>query len=294
MARHFREMLQAQWDRELFLCVGLDSEFGKIPIHIRDKATSNRQAIVQFNRAIIDATHTVTCCYKPNIAFYEAVGTQGIEALQDTILYIQSAYPYIPVILDSKRADIGNTNSGYVTAIFDELQADATTVHPYLGQEALAPFLKRGEKGIFVLCRTSNPGAGEFQDLKVEDGLPLYQVVGMHVAQRWNANGNCGLVVGATYPKELEAVRNRVGDDLAILIPGIGKQGGDLDASVFAGMNSRGDGFIINSSSGIIFASKGREFAEAAHVEADILNTAIQKSLAKHARHLEIQTPSVA
>lgn len=216
------------------------------------------------------------CAYKPNAAFYETHGTDGIAALQRTIADIHEQAPSVPVILDAKRADIGNTNNGYVAMAFDYLQADAITVHPYFGVEALTPFLERKEKGIIVLCRTSNPGAGEFQDIMVKCPLaehdfppewPLYQHVAFQVMKHWNINGNCTLVVGATYPKELGEVRRIVGDYMPILIPGIGTQGGDVEKVVLAGKDSRGKGMIINSASGIIFASKGADYAEAARRE---------------------------
>jgi orotidine-5'-phosphate decarboxylase len=181
------------------------------------------------------------------------------------------------VILDAKRADIGTTNLGYVQAAFDIIGVDAITVHPYLGKEALAPFLARKEKGIIVLAKTSNPGAGEFQDLPVGDlQEPLYQVVARHVAQNWNANGNCALVVGATYPADLKKVRAIIGD-MPILIPGIGVQGGEIAATVAAGKDSRGWGMIINSSRGVIFASKEDDFAQAARRATKELRTEINR-----------------
>ena len=215
MARNFMEMLKAKWDERKFVCVGLDSEFGKIPESARRSGSecdvSVANTVVAFNRAIVKATKDLVCAYKPNAAFYEAHGGEGIGALQRTIADIHVIAPDVPVILDAKRADIGNTNAGYVDAAFGFLGADAITVHPYLGAEALQPFLARAEKGVIVLCRTSNPGAGEFQDLSV-NGEPLYRFVARRVASEWNKNGNCSLVVGATYPDELREVRGLVGD----------------------------------------------------------------------------------
>ena len=267
--RNFREMLEAQWSRGNFVCVGLDSEFGKIPESARRSGNecnvSIANTVVSFNRAIVEATKDLVCAYKPNAAFYEAHGDEGIGALQRTIADIHAIAPDVPVILDAKRADIGNTNAGYVDAAFGFLRADAITVHPYLGAEALHPFLARAEKGVIVLCRTSNPGAGEFQDLSV-NGEPLYYFVARRVASDWNKNGNCALVVGATYPDELRKVREIVGD-MPLLIPGIGAQGGDVKKTVLAGKNNRGQGIIINSSRNIIFASKGADFAEVARRE---------------------------
>lgn len=277
--RNFRQMLENQWSRGNFVCVGLDSEFGKIPESARKSGNecdvSVLNTVVAFNRTIVEATKDLVCAYKPNAAFYEAHGAEGIAALHRTIADIRIIAPDVPVILDAKRADIGNTNAGYVDAAFSFLQADAITVHPYLGAEALQPFLARANKGVIVLCRTSNPGAGEFQDLSV-NGEPLYRFVARRVSNEWNKNGNCALVVGATYPAELHEVRGIVGD-MPILIPGIGAQGGDVEKTVTAGKDSRGQGMIINSSRGIIFASKGADFAEAARRETNKLRDLINQ-----------------
>ncbi|MBI4114387.1 MAG: orotidine-5'-phosphate decarboxylase [Candidatus Niyogibacteria bacterium] len=275
--RNFRKMLEAQWSRGNFVCVGLDSDVWKIPTkHIQHSKYMNAGGVqVVFNRAIVEATRDLVCAYKPNIAFYEAYGCDGIEALHRTIADIHAIAPDVPVILDAKRADIGSTNAGYVDAAFGYLHADAITVHPYLGAEALQPFLARTEKGIIVLCRTSNPGAGEFQDLSV-NGEPLYRFVARRVASEWNKNKNCALVVGATYPDELREVRGLVGD-IPILIPGVGAQGGDVEKTVSAGKDSCGQGMIINSSRGIIFASKGADFAEAARHETEKLRDLINQ-----------------
>jgi len=253
------------------LCIGLDSDINKLPFHI--KGTDNPQ--YNFNKAIIEATYDLVCAYKPNSAFYEAQGEEGIRQLKQTVYFVKENYPKIPVILDAKRADIGNTNEGYVKFAFDHLGADAITLHPYLGKDALKPFLERRDKGLFILCRTSNSGAGEFQDLEI-DGKPLYQVIAAKVAKDWNYNGNCGLVVGATYPKELDIVRHIVGN-IPILIPGIGAQGGDLEKTVQAGVDKTGLNALINSSRGIIFASTGVNFAEKAREEALKLKNLINK-----------------
>jgi orotidine-5'-phosphate decarboxylase len=273
--RNFGQLIAGQWAQKKFLCVGLDSDYEKIPEAARVDGVC--KTILAFNRAIVDATKDLVCAYKPNSAFYESHGDEGWAALRETIQYISETAPDVPVIVDAKRADIGNTNSGYVAAMFDHLHADAVTVHPYLGAEAIAPFLERKEKGIIVLCRTSNPGAGELQDLDV-GGKPLYQVVARHVKEKWNTNGNCGVVVGATYPRELAEVRHIIGD-MPILIPGVGAQGGDLDASVKAAKNNRGEGFIIASSRAVIFASEKNDFAGAARAKAQALDGAIKKAL---------------
>ena len=214
------QMLEAQWAKGNFVCVGLDSEYEKIPHHLKEGLSSLAGNITEFNRLIVEATKDLVCAYKPNSAFYESHGTEGWRALENTIRGIHEIAPDVPVILDAKRADIGNTNNGYVKAAFEYLQADAITVHPYLGREALQPFLEQVNKGIIVLCRTSNKGAHEFQDLEViaqtEDEkrwgigigdnfaptpLKLYECVALRVAHDWNTNGNCALVVGATYPE---------------------------------------------------------------------------------------------
>lgn len=214
------------------LCVGLD------------------QGEWEFNKKIIDQTHDLVCAYKPNFAFYEALGVRGWENLKKTVEYLRKNYPEIVTIADAKRADIGNTNLGYVTAIFEEMKFDAVTINPYFGREALQPFLDRKDKGIIVLCKTSNPGSNEFQDL-------VWQKVAENVAKKWNINNNCLLVVGATYPRELKQVRQIVGE-MTLLVPGIGVQGGDVEKTVKAGLNSHKAGMIINSSRGIIFSENPR------------------------------------
>jgi orotidine 5''-phosphate decarboxylase, subfamily 2 len=259
----FVALLEQRWQAGYFVCVGLDPEYERLPRSLKE-GYPLEEALYRFGREIVAATHDLVCAYKPNSAFYEAQGDAGLRALSRTIAYCKEQYPTIPVILDAKRADIGNTNQGYVRAAFEYLQADAITVHPYLGREALAPFLRLRDKGVIVLAKTSNPGSGELQDLPVGPaGEPLYLVVARNVAEQWNGNGNCALVVGATYPAELERVRAVVGD-LPLLIPGIGAQGGDVEATVKAARDSRGWGMIINSSRGIIYASSGSDFAQAA------------------------------
>jgi orotidine-5'-phosphate decarboxylase len=275
----FLSKLEYCWQQGNFVCVGLDSDYEQLPIAVKQSG-SVEEALFVFNREIIDATHDLVCAYKPNAAFYEAQGEAGLRALMRTVYYIRETYLTIPVILDAKRADIGSTNAGYVSAAFDRLGVDAITVHPYLGKEALAPFLARKEKGIIVLAKTSNPGSGEFQDMLVGEARePLYQVVARHVAQSWNENGNCAVVVGATYPAELQRVRAIVGD-MPILIPGIGVQGGEIAATVSAGKDSRGWGMIINSSRGIIYASRSEDFAEAARRAVEELKGEVAHRLA--------------
>ncbi len=254
------------------VCVGLDSDIDKIPEHLKSKENS----VFEFNKTIIDATHDFVCAYKPNSAFYEANGDEGIRQLKMTFDYINQTYPEIITILDAKRADIGNTNNGYVEYAFDWLNADGITLHPYLGSEALKPFLERTDKTSIILCRTSNKGAGEFQDIVSKDGETMYKIVAKKVSTEWNKLGNCMMVIGATYPEELAEVR-KIAGDMTFLVPGIGAQGGDVEKTVKAGLNSKGTGMIINSSRGIIFASSGPDFAEVAEQEAKKLKEEINK-----------------
>lgn len=273
--RNFRELLEGQWEQGKFLCVGLDSDFEKIPESARGKGV--RETIVGFNRAIIDATKDLICAYKPNSAFYEAYGDEGWSALRETIQYIHEAAPELPVILDAKRADIGNTNKGYVVSAFDHLRADAITVHPYMGGESIKEFLARKDKGIFVMCKNSNPGSGEFQDLEI-NGQPLYIHVARSFAEKWNINKNCGLVVGATYPVDIKRIRETT-PEMPLLIPGIGAQGGELEQSVKNGKDTGGRGFILSTGRVILYASNGSDFAEAARKKTTELDSAIRAVL---------------
>jgi orotidine 5'-phosphate decarboxylase subfamily 2 len=242
------------------LCVGLDADFAKIPKCF----LKNKFPQFEFNKWIIEETQEYASAYKPNSAFYEARGDQGIKELKMTMDYLIKNHPDIFTILDAKRADIGNTNNGYVTSIFDWLGFDAVTLHPYLGKEALLPFLERKDKGCIILSRTSNPGAGELQDLEfgrlTSETKSLWQIVAEKVSTDWNKNKNCLLVVGATYPAEMKKIRSLV-PDMTFLVPGIGAQGGDLESALKAGLNSEGLGLIINSSRGIIFAENPKEEA---------------------------------
>jgi orotidine-5'-phosphate decarboxylase len=220
------------------LCVGLDPELERIPARFKSEAWP----LFAFNRWIIEQTHRYAAAYKPNMAFYEARGTQGLRELELTMEYLRGEHPEIFTICDAKRGDIGNTNRGYAVSIFDAMGFDAVTLHPYLGREALTPFLERHDKVSIVLCRTSNPGAGEFQE-----------TVALRVSTEWNAAGNCMLVVGATYPEEMRRIR-AIAPEIDFLVPGVGAQGGDVAAVVSAGMNARGKGLLISSSRGIIFS----------------------------------------
>jgi orotidine-5'-phosphate decarboxylase len=282
-SRNFREMLERRWKLGNFLCVGLDSELSRIPESAR-KGTV-RDTILSFNKAIVDATADLVCAFKPNPAFYEAHGEEGWSALRETILHIQEVAPGVPVILDAKRGDIGNTNIAYAQSAFDDLRADAITVQPYLGSEPLAPFFERTEKGIIVLCHTSNPGAGEIQNLVVDGpstrlgtSEPLYKVVARLAVSKWNGNGNCCVMVGATYPEELSEIREIVGD-MPILTAGIGAQNGDLEKTMRAGVDKNKKVLIVNASRSVIFASSGNDYAEAARKKALEIDGEIRKAL---------------
>lgn len=239
------------------LCVGLDPDIAKLPQGL-DQFT--------FNKAIIDATAALVCAFKPNPAFYEALGSEGIVNLEKTCQYIKQNCPDVPIILDAKRGDIGNTNKAYAEACFTVMQADAVTLHPYFGKDSLEPFLEYKDKGLIIMCKSSNPGGGELQDLAVES-LKLYEYVAERVVTEWNGHGNCLLMVGATYPNELGAVR-KIAGNMPILVPGVGAQQGSVEAMVKAGLDDQGRGLIINSSREISFASSGNDFAEAARAKA--------------------------
>jgi orotidine-5'-phosphate decarboxylase len=239
------------------LCVGLDPSIDDLPELYRNEEMPQ----FAWNRAVIDATHPYVAAYKPNIAFYEQRGVAGLYELQLTIEYLREQHPRIFTICDAKRADIGHTNEAYAIAILDRLAFDAITLHPYLGREALAPFIERRDKVSLILCRTSNPGAGELQDLEVQ-GRPLWQLIAEKVSKEWNIHGNLMLVVGATYPGEMRRIRE-VSGDLTFLVPGVGAQGGDVQAVVEAGLNSQGRGLIISSSRGIMSANDPGEAARA-------------------------------
>ncbi|MBN1483214.1 MAG: orotidine-5'-phosphate decarboxylase [Chloroflexia bacterium] len=256
--------------QESLLCVGLDPLPERLPQAVRDAA----DPVLTFNQAIVEATAPWAAAYKPNLAFYEALGPSGLETLRQTIAFIHQYCPAL-VIVDAKRADIGHSSAAYARAILDQLGADAVTLNPYLGRQALEPFLERADRGCFILCRTSNPGAGEFQDLSVA-GRPLYQVVAERVAT-WNERGNCGLVVGATYPQELSQVR-RLCPDLPLLIPGVGAQGGSLQQAVSEGLDRGGGGILINSSRGILYASAESDFAESSARAARQVHDAIEQA----------------
>jgi orotidine-5'-phosphate decarboxylase len=227
------------------LCIGLDSALDRLPERFRREPRPQ----AAFARWIVDATHDVAAAFKVNTAFHEARGAAGWDELAEVLAVIRATAPDVFTIVDAKRADIADTNAAYASALFDELGADAVTVHPYLGAEAMAPFLERADKAVIVLCRTSNPGAGELQDLRV-DGVPLWEVVAARVRDAWDARGNCMLVMGATYPAEIARARELC-PDMPFLVPGVGAQGGDLEAVVRAGLDRQGHGLLINASRAI-------------------------------------------
>lgn len=242
------------------LCVGLDPDPARFPSHLRSKT----DAIVQFCKGIIDATADTACAFKPQIAYFAALRAE--EQLEEICNYLRANYPSIPIVLDAKRGDIGATAEQYAREAFERYGADAVTVNPYMGFDSVQPYLEWKDRGVIVLCRTSNAGGSDLQFLNV-DGKPLYQHVAQLVADKWNTNGQCGLVVGATFPNELAQVRSIVGD-MPLLIPGIGAQGGDIAATVKAGRTASGGGMMINSSRAILYAQaddeKGEDFAQAA------------------------------
>ncbi len=274
----FTALCAHQWSAGRMLCVGLDSEHSAVASAL-GVPKDQPQLQLRFNQEIIQATKDLVAAYKPNSAFYEARGADGIADLKATISYIRSVAPNVLVIVDAKRADIGNTNVAYCEFAFDYLNADAVTVHPYLGGVALRPFLSRADRGTFVLCRTSNSGAGEFQDerLTAHAESPLYEHIAKRVATEWNANENCGLVVGATYPEELRRVRE-IAPKLPLLVPGVGAQGGDLESSVRFGTDVAGGGILINAARSVIFASSGSGFASDARGVAQKIDGEIRRA----------------
>ncbi len=253
----FNAALSTAWAaNNSLLCVGLDPDPAKFPAHLQGKP----EAIYDFCTAIVDATADAVCCFKPQIAYFAAQRAEGqLEAL---IAHIHEKHPGIPVILDAKRGDIGSTAEQYAREAFERYGADAVTVNPYMGHDSVEPYLAYGGKGVILLCRTSNPGGSDLQFLDV-GGEKLYERVARLVADEWNSSGQCALVVGATFPAEIARVRDIVGD-MPLLVPGIGAQGGDIEATLRAGKTVDGAGLMINSSRAILYAGKGEDFASAA------------------------------
>ena len=261
---------QACAANQSLVCVGLDVDPGRMPI----------PDVAEFNRAIVDATADLVCCYKPNLAFYEALGIPGLKALESTIAHIHRAAPHAIIIGDAKRGDIGNSAAAYAHAMFQVWDFDAVTVNPWGGRDTVEPFLNQPQRGVFVWCRGSNPGSSDLQDLSVSTqhgNMPQYQHLAREV-QTWSTAGNLGLVVGATFPEQLKAVRE-ICPEMPFLIPGVGAQGGDLESAIHHGAASNGRRAIINSSRGIIYASQGPDFAQAARREAAKLRDAINTIL---------------
>ncbi|WP_337244061.1 orotidine-5'-phosphate decarboxylase [Luteimonas sp. gir] len=261
MPRSFMQALRARWQAaDTLVCVGLDPEPAKFPARF----SGDPDAVFAFCRDIADATAEYACAFKPQIAHFAALGAEA--ALQRLIAHLHAQHPDVPVILDAKRGDIGSTAQQYVGEAFERYAADAVTVNPYLGRDSVQPFLDREDKGVVILCRTSNPGATDLQDLPVAQGgatRPLYQHVAETIARDWNAHGNCALVVGATWPAQLREVRAIVGD-LPFLVPGVGAQGGDVEAVVTHARSADGTGLMVSSSRAILYASSGDDYAEAA------------------------------
>ncbi len=255
----FIQKLSAAWaSNNSLLCVGLDPDVSKLPAELAQQP----DAIFTFCKAIIDATADLACSFKPQIAYFAAIRAE--EQLEEICRYIKTTYPAIPIILDAKRGDIGATAEQYAREAFERYDADAVTVNPYMGFDSVAPYLEWKDRGAIVLCRTSNAGGSDLQFLNV-DGKPLYQHVAQLVAEKWNTNGQCSLVVGATFPQELAQVRGIIGD-MPLLVPGIGAQGGDIAATVAAGKTADGNGMMINSSRAILYAKQvdGEHFSQSA------------------------------
>ena len=258
-----------------FLCVGLDTDIEKIPTHLQKET----DAVFQFNKHIIDATAKYCVAYKPNTAFYESEGLEGWENLEKTIHYLKSNYPHHLVIADAKRGDIGNTSNRYATAFFEKLNADAITVAPYMGFDSVEPFLGFDKKWVILLGLTSNSGSEDFQQLRFEDGNTLYETV-VKKSIRWASSDQLMFVTGATKPHMISKTR-AIAPDYFFLVPGVGAQGGDLDAVAEAGLNSE-IGLLVNASRSILYASSGEDFAAAAANEASNLQQQMETLLIKH------------
>jgi orotidine-5'-phosphate decarboxylase len=249
----FVEKLSAAWDaNDSLLCVGFDPDIARFPGDWHNQS----KHIFDFCKSVADATADVVCAFKPQIAYFSALRAE--DQLEALCAYLRETYPAIPIVMDAKRGDIGATAEQYAREAFERYGADAVTVSPYMGFDSVVPYLEYKDKGVIVLCRTSNAGGSDLQFLNV-DGQPLYQHVARLVADKWNTNGQCGLVVGATFPEELAQVRSIVGD-MPLLVPGVGAQGGDVFATVNAGKTANATGMMINSSRAVLYATpKGEE-----------------------------------
>jgi orotidine-5'-phosphate decarboxylase len=254
----FLNKLEHAWqDAQSMLMVGLDPDVARIPAELAGQPN----AIFKFCAEIVDVCAPFVCGFKPQIAYFAATGAES--QLEMLCQHIKSRHPNLPIVLDAKRGDIGATAEQYAREAFDRYGADAVTINPYMGFDSAQPYLERQDKGVIVLCRTSNAGGADLQELEV-DGVPLYLKVAAMVAERWNAHQQCGLVVGATFPAEIARVRAVVGNRMPLLVPGIGAQGGDIAATCAAGCNADGTGMMINSSRAVLYASKGDDWREAA------------------------------
>ena len=256
---NFIDKLSAAWTaNNSLLCVGLDPDLTKMPLHLQREP----DGIFTFCTAVIDATADLACAFKPQIAYFAALGAE--RQLEDICHYARTNYPHIPLLLDAKRGDIGATARQYAREAFDRYGADAVTVNPYMGFDSVAPYMEWDDRGVIILCRTSNPGGSDLQFLSV-DGRPVYQHVAQLVAEKWNKNGQCALVVGATFPDELAQVRAIVGD-MPLLVPGVGAQGANVEATVNAGRTKAGTGMMINSSRAVLYAEPldGEDYPAAA------------------------------
>ncbi len=250
----FIQKLQSQIKKtNSLVCVGLDSDSDQIP----PKFNKLKYPVFEFNKFIIKQTFNYVCAYKPNSAFYESRGEKGIKELKLTCHFLQKNYPHIPIILDAKRGDIGNTNEAYKKYIFDYLKVDAVTLNPYLGIGSLQTFLNEKNKGIIILTKTSNPESSEIQDLEV-NGKPIWLIIVENIIKNHNQNQNCLLVIGATYPEQIKSIRSIV-PNMFFLIPGIGTQGGNLEKTLEFGLTKQKSGLIINSSRDIIFSENPKK-----------------------------------
>ena len=267
---NFIRALNSVWrENNTLLCIGLDPDPARFPAHLQHRP----DAIFEFCRAIVDATADLVCCFKPQIAYFAA--RRAEDQLEALIEHIHIRHPATPVILDAKRGDIGSTAEQYAIEAFERFQADAVTINPYMGRDSIEPYLAYRDKGIILLCRTSNPGGSDLQFLDV-GGEKLYERVARLVSKEWDVNGQCALVVGATFPSEIARVRTLIGD-MPLLVPGIGAQGGDIETTVRAGCTASGVGLIINSSRAILYAGKGEDYANTARSVAEATRNAINR-----------------
>ncbi|MGB6243187.1 MAG: orotidine-5'-phosphate decarboxylase [Castellaniella sp.] len=269
----FIDKLNRAWaSQDSLLMAGLDPDIRRFPAELAERP----DAVFEFCRRIADATAPYVCGFKPQIAYFAALGAE--DQLQDLCRYLREHHPALPIVLDAKRGDIGSTAEQYAREAFERYGADAVTVNPYMGRDSVQPYIDYGDRGVIILCRTSNMGGADLQDMRLANGTPLYLHVADQIARVWNTTGQCALVVGATFPEEIAQVRRRVGD-MPLLIPGIGAQGGNIPATVQAGRTASGYGMMINSSRAILYASQGDDWVEAAAKTARATRSAIRLAL---------------